>query len=354
MSRTLFLGVDGGGTKTHFVLVDRDGNLVAVHEGPTSYHLEIGMDGLRDVLAGGLAALFGQAGIDGSAIAYAFFGLPAYGEDSVAQVLLDALPQPLLGHRRYRCGNDMVCAWAGSLGGEDGINIVAGTGSIGYGERQGRSARAGGWGEVFGDEGSAYWIAVQGLNLFTRMSDGRLPRGPLHTAFREYFGLGAFSGKVDTGFPQKMRPNKESGADLDLCAKIMNAHTRGSIAAMSQLVTRAAHDGDMLAIRIFDDAARELAAVVEAVRQALEFEPDEGVPWSYSGGVFNAGAVILDPLQRHLEGKSRSYRLQTPIVTPSLGAAIYAAKLAAQPLAVPAVQRLGSSLQMTRGGQCGE
>jgi N-acetylglucosamine kinase-like BadF-type ATPase len=325
MSGTLFLGVDGGGTKTHFVLVDRDGNLVASHEGPTSYHLEIGMDGLRRVLAGGLAALFGQAGIDGSAIAHAFFGLPAYGEDSVAQALLDGMPKPLLGHRRYRCGNDMVCAWAGSLGGEDGINIVAGTGSIGYGERRGRSARAGGWGEVFGDEGSAYWIAVQGLNIFTRMSDGRLPRGPLHAAFREYFGL---------------------SADLDLCAEVMNAHDRGSIAAMSQLVTRAAHDGDMLAIRIFDDAARELAAVVEAVRQALEFEPDEGVPWSYSGGVFNAGAVILDPLQRHLEGHSHSYRLTAPIVTPSAGAAIYAAKLAAQPLSLPAMQRLGSSAQM--------
>ncbi len=97
---------------------------------------------------------------------------------------LDAMPEPLLGHRRYRCGNDMVCAWAGSLGGEDGINIVAGTGSIGYGERRGRSARAGGWGEVFGDEGSAYWIAVQGLNVFTRMSDGRLPKGSLYAVFR--------------------------------------------------------------------------------------------------------------------------------------------------------------------------
>ena len=147
VSRTLFLGVDGGGTKTQFVVVDRDGNLVESCEGPNSYYPEIGIDGLRDVLAEGLAAVLDPAGIDGSAIAHAFFGLPAYGEDSAAQVLLDALPEPLLGHRRYRCGNDMVCAWAGSLGGEDGVNIVAGTGSIGYGERRGR-LRAGGWGEV--------------------------------------------------------------------------------------------------------------------------------------------------------------------------------------------------------------
>ena len=49
-----------------------------------------------------------------------------------------------------------------------------------YGERQGVGHRVGGWGELFGDEGSAYWIAAAGLNAFCRMSDGRLPRGPLH------------------------------------------------------------------------------------------------------------------------------------------------------------------------------
>src|SRR3984893_1697600 len=167
-----------------------------------------------------------------------------------------------------------------------------------------RAAAAGG--EVFGDEGSAYWIAVQGLNTFTRMSDGRLPRGPLHSAFRTSLGL---------------------SADLDICAKVMNARAREDIAAMSQLVARAAQDGDACATRIFDDAARELAAVVEAVRQALEFKPDESVALSYSGGVFSAGALILSPLQRHLAAQSASYRLKAPILPPSAGAAIYAAKL---------------------------
>ena len=333
MSQTLFLGVDGGGTKTQFVLVDRDGNLAAAHEGPTSDHLQIGIDGVRGVLADGLAALFAQAEIDGSAIAHAFFGLPCHGEDSAAQVLLDAMPEPLLGHGRYRCGNDMVCAWAGSLAGEDGINIVAGTGSIGYGERRGRSARAGGWGEVFGDEGSAYWIAVQGLNSFTRMSDGRLPKGPLHAIFTTSLGL---------------------RTDLDLCAKVMNAHTRASISAMAELVTRAAQDGDRLAIRIFDHAARELAAIIEAVCQALKFEPGEPVPLSYSGGVFNAGALILDPLRRHLKAQSDAYQLKAPLLTPSAGAVIYAAMLAGQPLSIAAMQRLESCLPGADRGQHAE
>jgi N-acetylglucosamine kinase-like BadF-type ATPase len=319
MSDSFFLGVDGGGTKTRFILVDGDGKLAAADEGPTSDHLQVGIDGVRDVLAGGVAALFREAGKDGSSIAYAFFGLPAYGEDSAAQVLLDGLPEPLLGHRRYRCGNDMICAWAGSLGGEDGINIVAGTGSIGYGERKGRSARAGGWGEIFGDEGSAYWIAAQGLNIFTRMSDGRLPQGPLHASLRRHLGL---------------------DADLDLCAKLADAPSRRAIAAMAELVARAARDGDIEAIRVFDDAARELAAIIEAVRQALEFEPGERVPISYSGGVFNAGELILSPLRHHIERYSKTYELKTPMLAPSLGAAIYAARVVAQPLSPAAIERL--------------
>jgi N-acetylglucosamine kinase-like BadF-type ATPase len=323
-TRTFFLGVDGGGTKTRFVLVDSDGKLAASHEGPTSYHLQIGIESVRVVLADGLAALFGQAKTDGSAIAHAFFGLPGHGEDSTTQALLDGLPQPLLGHCRYRCGNDMVCAFAGSLGGEDGINIVAGTGSIGYGERSGASARAGGWGEMFGDEGSAYWIALKGLNTFSRMSDGRLPMGPLHSAFKASLDL---------------------TADLDICAAVMNAPARERIAAMARLVTRVAQDGDATAVRIFDDAACELAGIAEAVRQALGYEADETVPLSYSGGVFNVGALILEPLKRHLAQTSVRYRLQAPILPPHLGAVICAARLAGKPLSAVAIGRLASAVQ---------
>jgi N-acetylglucosamine kinase-like BadF-type ATPase len=319
MAPKYFLGVDGGGTKTQFVLVDRDGNLAASVDGSGSYHLEIGMDGLRQVLAHGVGDALGKAAIGADQIAYAFFGLPAHGEDSEAQMLLDAMPAALLGHRRYRCGNDMVCAWAGSLAAEDGINIVAGTGSIGYGERRGRTARAGGWGEIFSDEGSAYWIAVAGLNAFTRMSDGRLPKGPLYSMFRDEFRL---------------------AADLDLCARVLTHHSRDSIAAIAQLVTRAAHRGDPTAIGIFDVAANELAAIADAVRLALGFEPDEPVPLSYSGGVFHAATVLLDPFARYLAARCAKFEVRAPVFSPGIGAAIYAAKLAACPLQPAALERL--------------
>ncbi|MEA3069541.1 MAG: hypothetical protein QOD29_987, partial [Alphaproteobacteria bacterium] len=129
-------------------------------------------------------------------------------------------------------------------------------------------------------------------------------------------------------------------ADLDLCAKLADAPSRRAIAAMAELVARAARDGDIEAIRVFDDAARELAAIIEAVRQALEFEPGERVPISYSGGVFNAGELILSPLRHHIERYSKTYELKSPMLAPSLGAAIYAARLAGQPFSPAAIERL--------------
>jgi len=306
-----YLGVDGGGTKTRFVLIDVDGAVVAQAQRGTTYHPQVGLDGVRAILADGLADVLRQAGIDAASIAHAFFGLPAHGEDSTATSLLDAIPGALLGHHRYACGNDMVCGWAGSLACADGINIVAGTGSIGYGQRRGRDARAGGWGEVFSDEGSAYWIAVQGLNAFSRMSDGRLPRGPLHALFREALRI---------------------TEDLDACARIYGgqAFARGELAQLSPVVAQAAAQGDAIAQRIFIHAGAELAAIAGALRETLQFERDEATPVSYSGGAFSAGEgdLLCRPFADALQAISPAFELQTPRHAPHYGAALYAAKLA--------------------------
>jgi N-acetylglucosamine kinase-like BadF-type ATPase len=323
MTRSLLLGVDGGGTKTEFVLIDRRGEVVARHRDAGSYHLQVGVEGLRSVLRRGLAAVFAKAGAGPDDLEHAFFGLPAHGEDSELQPQLDALPEPLLGHRRYRCGNDMICTWAGSLAAADGIGIVAGTGAIGYGERRGLSARASGWGELFGDEGSAYWVAIQGLNAFSRMVDGRLPKGSLHSVFAEAFDL---------------------RSDLDLCAKVMAPGVgRDQIASYSGLVARAAEQGDEVARDIFRRAADELVLVADALRRKLGFSRGETVPVSYSGGLTKSGELVLAPLRAGLAQRCAEFDLRTPLLDPGIGAALYAARDCAHPLDATAVARLRAS-----------
>ena len=305
MTARYFLGADGGGTKTRFALVDADRRIVSEALLGTVYHPEVGLEGVRSVLEKGVAQVLAGAGIDASQLSYAFFGLPCHGEDGAITPQLDAMPRAILGHTRYTCDNDMVCGWAGSLGAEDGINIVAGTGSIGYGQRRGRSARVGGWGEFFSDEGSAYWIAMQGLNAYSRMSDGRLPKGPLHGLVNETLKL---------------------QNDLDLCAHVYgaNALSRGELAQFSQLVSKAAAQGDEVAVDIFRRAAQELAQIAAALRQKLGYEAGETVTLSYSGGAFGAGDLLLKPFRAALPA---SFELCRPLHEPHYGAALYAAKL---------------------------
>jgi N-acetylglucosamine kinase-like BadF-type ATPase len=305
-----FLGVDGGGTKTEFVCIDGGGAVVARQIEGTTYHLQVGLEGAVAALEAGILGICHQLDIQPAQLSYAFFGLPAFGEDNAIDPQLERRCGALLGHDRYRCGNDMVCGWAGSLGCADGINLVAGTGSIGYGERQGKAARVGGWGEVFSDEGSAYWIAIQGLNAFTRMSDGRLPKGPLHDAFRRALAL---------------------DADLDICAKVMGEHglQRDEIAGLAPIVAEAVAAGDPAAVAIHDRTADELATMAEALRAELGFEPHEEVPLSWSGGVLTNDASIRSRLEVRLRAKG-PYRFVEPLHSPAYGAALYAAHRASE------------------------
>lgn len=320
-----YLGVDGGGSKTEFVLIDESGRVLATRrEGPAAY-LETGIEALQTMLASGIRATLAQSSLSPAELTFAFLGLPAYGEDSRLLGILDHAASPALSPDRYRCANDMVCGWAGALGGRDGINVVAGTGSIVYGEFAGRSARAGGWGELFSDEGSAYWVAREGLNAFSRMSDSRAERGPLYEAIREHFQL---------------------RGDHDLCAAIYGPPplTRSGIAGLAPIIAQAARAGDTQARRLFDAAAHELAALVHSVRDKLNPPPQVSLPVSYSGGMFQFGDLVLDTLRSALTSSGRKYEFAAPRMSPGAGAALYAAKLSGEPLTSTAVAELARQL----------
>lgn len=306
----MFIGVDSGGSKTAYVLIDENGKVIASHEGRSCHYLSVGTTKMRDVLADGVAELLRAAGAQLLDVKYGFFAIPSYGEDHSLTKTLDTIPASFMGQTPYACDNDMVAGWAGSLACEDGINIVAGTGSICYGENKGRKARCGGWGELFGDEGSGYWIARQALNIFTKMSDGRQTRGPLHAIIKEHLSL---------------------DVDLDLPSIILGQWKgdRSRIAGLAKVITEATHESDAHATDIFNRAGAELAAIVEATRQSLGFAAGERVKLSYSGGVFNAGDMILAPFEAAL---TSDYTLLKPRFSPVIGAALYAAKLNRTPI----------------------
>jgi N-acetylglucosamine kinase-like BadF-type ATPase len=318
-----YLGVDGGGSKTAFALIDATGHVLARTTAPTSYYFNDGFDVVERVLAQGVADVCQQAHVTTSDIDAAFFGIPGYGEASGDVERLNAVPGRVLGHDRYTCDNDMVCGWAGALACEDGINVISGTGSMTYGERQGVRHRVGGWGELFGDEGSAYWVATQGLNAFSRMSDGRLERGPLYTLVKERLQI---------------------ESDLDVVSLVIDkwSGNRSSIAALATTVCEAARADDVASAQILSDAADELVALIETTRTLTGFTDHEMVPVSYSGGMFSDEgflALFLAALQE----RPAKYDLRRPLLDPALGAALYAAKHSGHPLSPSGLQQLTRS-----------
>ena len=317
----MYLGVDGGGTKTAFALIDGDGALKASHVGASIDYLADGIAVARARLIDGIRATLARRSLAPAGIAFAFFGLPAYGEDGETIAALDAMPSELLEASHYRCGNDMVCSWAGSLACTDGISVIAGTGSMAYGEFAGRQARCGGWGELIGDEGSAYWIAREGMNLFSRMSDGRVARGPLHRMVRERLEL---------------------TNDLYLCSRIYGAGAdrRDGFAQFARLVHDAAQAGDAAAAGIFTRGAKELVDCVIATRRALDPPAKTILPVSHSGGVFNNAPEMVEAFRAELAAAPYPLNYLKPIFPPAVGAALYAARIAGKTLNSAAVKRL--------------
>lgn len=308
----MFLGIDGGGTKTAYCLLQADGRILAEQEGASCYYLSIGFDAAERVLREGVREICRTAGIETADIEHAFFGLPAFGELSSALDRLRAIPAAALGHDRYHVDNDMVCGWAGSLGAADGINVIAGTGSMTYGERQGKGLRCGGWGELFGDEGSGYWIGIAGLNAFSRMSDGRLARGPLYARLKDRLDL---------------------RDDLDVVDIVLNRwdKDRRRIADLAPVVIDAAIAGGHEAARIIEQAVDALAELVATTAHGLGFAPHEAIPVSYSGGLFRA-AAFTSGLAARLSRDGRGFDLRKPLYSPAVGGALYAARLAGHPI----------------------
>jgi N-acetylglucosamine kinase-like BadF-type ATPase len=325
--QTVFLGVDGGGTKTALCVVSSEGRLLAELDAPSCYYLGAGQGAgpelVREVLGAAVPAVCAEAGVPVGAVAGAFFGLPAYGEASADLPELDAIPATVLGHHRYRCDNDMVCGWAGSLALTAGVNVVSGTGSMSYGERGELRARVGGWGELFGDEGSAYWLGIRGLRAWTQMTDGREPVGALHRLLGE---------RLELADP------------LDLVSLVHEQWQgdRSTIAALAPLVVLAAEHGDPAAARIVDEAVVELVRLVLVAADRLRFPSGEVVPVAGSGGVFRSTTVRAAFADR-LEAVG-SFALQPSRFSPAVGAALYAAREVGAPLTPDALVRLEASV----------
>lgn len=164
----LFAGIDAGQTSTTAAIAGGDGRTIAFgYAGPAD---EIGADAqstrLRDALEGALADAVRNANLPAETRFDAIVaGVSGYEGRVYGQ-------EPRLPGDRVQLVHDTVIAHAGALGGEPGVVVIAGTGSAAYAKfADGPTHFEGGWGYLFGDEGSAFWIARTAISLATYHGD---------------------------------------------------------------------------------------------------------------------------------------------------------------------------------------
>jgi N-acetylglucosamine kinase-like BadF-type ATPase len=173
--------------------------------------------------------------------------------------------------------HDAEIALAGALNGEPGVIVIAGTGAIAFGRNEsGETARAGGWGYIFGDEGGAFGIVREALRAILREHEGWGPRTALTPALLETTGA--------------------ANANQLLHLWYTPDWPRSRVAALAPLVSRMAEEGDPIARGIMESSARDLALLAGSVRAQLWGDgiggsDAKGVPVSWTGGVFSSGIL---------------------------------------------------------------
>lgn len=300
--------------------MNEEGQIISHVTKGSSYYIQTQFAGFQRVLMEGISEVCHEADIEIDEINYSFLGIPAFGEAEQDSRRLGTIVQEIVRNGRFRCGNDVEAGWAGSLACRPGINLVAGTGSIGFGkDPSGGTARAGGWGDFCGDEGSAYWLGTRLLSLFGKEADGREAKTPLYDIVRSHFGI---------------------NRDFDLISIVYDLLKlqRDEIAKLALLVFQAAGQGDPKALALYHEAAYEHSLTVKSLLRQLHFDNGSDIPVSYSGGVFKAGEFILTPLKKFLVDEP--VRLIPPALLPVTGAALYAMKLDGQPLTEPLIDKL--------------
>ena len=311
-----YIGIDGGGTKTAFCMLDQQGTVLTECRYGSASYKQVGTDGVIRMLQEGLKELLECVrkigAVSSDASYYSCFGMPNYGESDKYDKLMEKLISETFPDYHIKIVNDCEVGWAGSLLLQPGINIVAGTGSIAFGRDEGgRTASVGGWSDHFSDEGSCKWLGTKTIELFSKEADGRLEKGVLYRIVMQEFGLNSDKEVIDY-YEENYQGNREKTASLQL------------------LLKRAADEGDRVALAAYDAAGKELAEIVIALYKQLKFEKTCKV--SYSGGLFKTGDLILKPLCHYL----REYNvvLTAPEREPVIGAALLAGMYAGEKIEI--------------------
>ncbi len=299
----LFLGVDGGGTKTHIVILDKEKNFVCEGFSGPSNPLRVGVETAVANISQAVNSACDQIFRSPEDIVSATFGLAGVRRaDLRERVRQSAFIN--LSIKNIEVVTDAEIALFGTTLGKEGLVIISGTGSICYGkDTKGNEATAGGWGPIAGDEGGGVSIAKQALQAIAKALDGRGRPTKLSYVGAEYF---------------------RASTPEDLIVAIYSPQMDNKrLAGFAKYVVQTALEGDEIAIEIMSVAGFELGLAAYAVIKKLNLESKK-IPIGMVGSIFKAGELLTKPLIETVHSYAPKAYLQDPKLNPANAAATMA------------------------------
>jgi N-acetylglucosamine kinase-like BadF-type ATPase len=305
----LYLGIDGGGTKTTCAVGDESSTL-AVATGPGSNVVRLGEEQARVGLQSSIAQACREAGVSPLRIHSACVGAAGAANPDVNATVRQILQQ-ILPNAEISVVGDMVIAAEAALQHHPGVVAIAGTGSIAFGRNQdGETARAGGWGYAISDEGSGQWIGKTAVSEAMRSFDAQ----------RRTFLLE----RILHGWQLPSR---------DDLVRYANSSPPPSFAELFPVVQKAATEHDVLASDILTRAGSELAQLVLTVIHRL-WKPREAVRIGMVGGVFAHSEQVRRSFYNSLRAAWPRAAVCFRIAEPVVGALGLARRMSSQAGAV--------------------
>lgn len=294
------VGVDGGGTKTHAVILDANFSIVGEGVAGASNPLRVGIANAATAVREAIEKACEAAQVRRTDLLAAEVGLAGARRQELRARMRDALLP--FGIGEIIVVGDADIALYGVTEDEPGIILIAGTGSNCCGiNARGRRMCAGGWGPIAGDEGSGSWIARQGLRAIAHATDGRGSTTELTREACSYFHCSD--------------PN-------DLSTAIYSPTiTNERLAGFARNIIEAAKENDPVAREIVTNAGRELGVAAVAVIRNLKLQA-ETFQVGYVGGIFNgAGELVLDEIRKEVNRVAPKAYLAPPRFSPAVAAA---------------------------------
>ena len=300
---SIFLGVDGGGTKTSCVIGDKN-SVLGTGASTGSNVVRVGEQQARASLSAAIRQACAAANVTPAKVERTCVGIAGGTLPEIAAVVRGLVSEFVSG--QVDVVGDMVIAMEAAFGSGPGVIVIAGTGSISYGRNSaGQTARAGGWGFAISDEGSGHWIG----------------RSAVAACMRAYDEVRAES----TALLLENIMKSWGASSRERVVVIANASPAPDFAALLPAVISAADGGDVTARAVLTQAGEELSSLAAIVIRRL-FANAGAVPVAVAGGVFGNCELVREIFYERLRAAFPQIVANSTLVDPAMGALALARK----------------------------